>query len=79
MKPKEIQESEETYKKETGFVYIPGNISSLGREPSPEEIREDIADRLAEGRCPRCDGSDFGPNDRGDVFCKSCGQRQNLK
>ena len=76
MKPKDISESEETYKKETGFVYHPGSISRLDREPSPEEIWEDMAEGRKKKFCVRCWINSNGRQKNGVeglTHCKVCG------
>ena len=80
MKLKDIAKLEETYKKETGFVYHPGSISSLSSrdDDKPEEEGEEESGVKKE-KCLRCEGSNFRTDDRGDVFCKNCGQRVQQK
>lgn len=58
------------------FVYQPGSIFFLGREPTPEEVEEEIEDRKKSGVCLRCEGTDFRTDEKGCVFCTTCGQKK---
>jgi hypothetical protein len=64
----------EMKKEKSGFVYYPGSIYSLEREPAPEDAREEIENLRAEGRCVRCEEK----LDEGAEFCNHCGHRRNL-
>jgi hypothetical protein len=74
MKPKDVlNEEEKDLKDIKNFHYVSGSISRLDREQTPEEIRQEIADRQIRGVCARCEK----PVSEDQEFCANCGARQN--
>ena len=75
MKLKEIAEAEETYKKESGFIYHPGSIWSLGSRDDDEPEGEEKESGVTEERCKRCDEK----LEEGAEFCGNCGTKVHQK
>lgn len=74
MKKEDIDKTKEGELEEvTGFHYVSGKgFASLERDPSPEEIREEIQSDLEKELCPR-DGGEFKKQKDGRTSCEKCG------
>lgn len=70
MKREEVVKAESELKVVTGWHYARGSICSLDSilEPSFAEKRQEVRERIAGKRCPRC-GGDLEKDTSGRIVC----------